>query len=163
MEPRFKIINEKKLIGMFVSMSLAENKTFKLFSAFMPRRKEILDSINNDVLDLKVYPKDYYLNFNPSNYFTKWALVEVSAFDNVPNEMKAFTLEGGKYEIFIQKGINTDYSIFQHIFTKWLPNSDYILDDRPYFDVLGERYQQKDPSAEQELWMPIKLKNKAIS
>ncbi len=74
MEPRIKILNERKLVGMFASMSLAENKTFKLFSAFMPRRKEILDSINND--------------------------------------------------------------------------------------VLGEKYQRKNPGAEQEIWIPIKLKNK---
>lgn len=160
MEPRIKILKEKKLVGMFVSMSLAENKTFKLFSTFMPRRKEILNSINNDVLDLIVYPKDYYLNFNPSNYFIKWALAEVSDIENVPNEMEAFILEGGKYAVFTQKGIYTDNNIFQYIFTKWLPNSDFIVDDRPHFDVLGEKYQQKVPGAEQEIWIPIKLKNK---
>ena len=54
MQPRIEIIEEKKLMGMFDSMSLVENKTFQLFSTFMPRRKKITDAINTDVFDLKV-------------------------------------------------------------------------------------------------------------
>lgn len=157
-EPRIEIIEEKIFIGMYEKMSLLENKTFKLFSTFMPRRKEILNAKSTDVIDLKVYPKEYFLNFNPSNYFTKWALIEVANFENTPKSMQSFTLSEGEYAVFKHQGLSTDNSIFEYIYGVWLPNSDYILDDRPHFDVLGEKYDRKDPNSEQEIWIPINLK-----
>ena len=47
----------------------------------------------------------------------------------------------------------------QHIFTRWLPESNYRLDNRPHFEVLGERYKNNDPNSEEEVWIPIKQKN----
>lgn len=40
----------------------------------------------------------------------------------------------------------------------WLPASDYNLDNRPHFEVLGEKYKNNDPTSEEEIWIPIKLK-----
>lgn len=155
LQPRIETIEEKQLIGMFEAMSLVDNKTFKLFSTFMPRRKEIQSAENFDVLDLKVYPKDYFLNFSPANVFTKWALVEVANFEQIPNGMAPFTLMSGKYAVFIHKGLSTDNSTFQYIFTEWLPHSDYTLDERPHFEVLGEKTKRHDPNSEEEIWIPI--------
>ena len=157
LEPIIENINEKKLIGMSQKMSLSENTTFKLFSSFMPRRKEIMHSINSETYDLKIYPDNYFLNFNPSTYFTKWALIEVSDVSNVPNDMEIFTLNEGKYAVFKHKGLSKDNSTFQYIFTNWLPKSDYILDDRPHFEILGEKTKRNDPNSEEEIWIPIKL------
>jgi AraC family transcriptional regulator len=39
-----------------------------------------------------------------------------------------------------------------------LPNSAYALDDRAHFEVLGEKYKNNDPSSEEEIWIPIKVK-----
>lgn len=156
MQPRIKIIEEKKLIGMSESMSLTDNKTFQLFSTFMPRKKEVSNALNADVLDLRVYPKGYFSSFNPSSYFTKWALVEVPDFENVPSGMGPYTLAGGKYAVFTHKGLSTDNSTFQYIFTKWLPNSDFMLDDRPHFEILGPKTKLNDPNSEEEVWIPIK-------
>lgn len=156
MQPRIDHIQEKTLVGMFETMSLIENKTYKLFGKFMPRKKEIAAVANKDVLDIRVYPKDYYLNFNPSNYFTKWALVEVTESENIPNDMEVFNLVSGDYAVFSQKGLGVDNKLYEFIFTEWLPNSDYTLDDRPHFDVLDEKYQHRNPDAIQEIWIPIK-------
>ena len=34
----------------------------------------------------------------------------------------------------------------------------YTLDDRPHFEILGEKYKNQDPDSEEELWIPIKPK-----
>ncbi len=156
--PRIKTISEKKLIGIKLTMSLADNKTFELFSNFMPRKKEIVNPAIDAVFDLKVYPETYFLSFNPTTPFTKWALLEVSNFEDIPNGMDTFMLESGLYAVFHYKGLNTDNSIFEYIFGTWLPNSNYLLDDRPHFEILGKKHKNNDPNSEEEIWIPIRLK-----
>jgi AraC family transcriptional regulator len=39
-------------------------------------------------------------------------------------------------------------------------NSKYLLDNRPHFETLGEKYKNEDPSSEEEVWIPIKLRKK---
>jgi len=72
--------------------------------------------------------------------------------------METFVLPGGLYAVFDYKGLSTDNSIFQYIFENWLPNSDYILDNRAHFEVLGDKYKNNDPTSEEEIWIPIKAK-----
>jgi AraC family transcriptional regulator len=60
------------------------------------------------------------------------------------------------YAVFDYKGLNTDSSIFIYIFTEWLPGSIYVLDERPHFEVLGEKYKNNDPDSEEEICIPIK-------
>jgi AraC family transcriptional regulator len=42
------------------------------------------------------------------------------------------------------------------MFREWLPASGYELDDRPHFEILGERYKNNDPDSEEELWFPVR-------
>ena len=72
--------------------------------------------------------------------------------------MKTFTLSGGVYAVFLYKGLNTDNQIFQYIYGTWLPNSKYVLDNRPHFETLGEKYKNNDLNSEEEIWVPVKLK-----
>ena len=65
-------------------------------------------------------------------------------------------IAGGLYAMFEYKGSSKDNSIFQYIYTSWLPNSTYVLDDRPHFEVLGKKYKNNDPNSEEEIWIPIK-------
>jgi len=157
--PRIETILEKKLIGNSLTMSLADNKTFDLFSKFMPRKKEITNAVDTDVFDLKVYPSNYFSAFKPTTNFTKWALIEVVDFENIPNEMETFMLESGLYAVFHYKGLSTDNRIFQYIYGTWLPNSNYVLDNRPHFEILGEKYKNNDPDSEEEIWIPIRSKS----
>jgi AraC family transcriptional regulator len=156
MQPRIEILNEKKLVGKSVKMSFANNKTAELWRSFMPRRREITNNVTVELISLQIYKPSHFEKFDPNNEFTKWALVEVTDFNNVPAEMETFLLIGGLYAVFHYKGSSSDMSIFQYIFTNWLPNSDYLLDDRPNFEVLGEKYKNEDPNSEEEIWIPIK-------
>jgi AraC family transcriptional regulator len=158
MKPRIEILKEKKLIGMRIVMSLAVNKTGELWKSFMPGRKEISNSITKEFISMAIYNPTYFSDFAPGKEFEKWAAVEVSDFSSVPGNMETFTLKGGLYAVFDYKGSSNDNSIFQYIFGTWLPNSGYILDNRPHFEVLGEKYKNADPNSEEEIWIPIKEK-----
>ncbi len=159
MEPIIKKINQKNLIGQRLTMSFANNTTFKLWQSFMPRRKEIQNKLSANLISMQVYgPSFEFNNFDINKEFEKWAAVEVSNFNTVPNEMEPFTLTSGLYAVFFFKGLSTDTKIFQYIFGVWLPQSNYVLDNRPHFEILGEKYKNNDPTSEEEIWIPIKLK-----
>ncbi len=157
MTPRIVHLTEKKLVGMRVSMSFADNKTGQLWQRFMPKRKEITNNISGDLISMQVYPPAF--DFSPPAQFEKWAAVEVTDFDHVPEQMETFVLSSGIYAVFDYKGSSSDTAIFQYIFTDWLPKSSYRLDNRPHFEVLGAKYKNASPDSEEEIWTPVKAKN----
>lgn len=139
-------------------MSLANNKTALLWKTFMPRRKEIMNNVNEELFSINIYPADYN-PANPAYEFEKWAAIEVSDDRIVPENMQLFILQEGLYAVFHYKGSSNDTSIFQYIFTEWLPSSTYVLDNRPHFEVLGKLYKNASPDSEEDIWIPIKPKS----
>ena len=160
MIPRIETLPKKKLIGRSVTMSLADDKTSALWQGFMPRRQQIKNTLGTDFYCIQVYDKLLdFKDFNTNTVFEKWAAIEVLVFNDVPDEMKTFTLMGGLYAVFIHKGSARDFhKTAQFIFGHWLPSSEYILDSRDHFEVLGEKYKNNSPDSEEEVWIPIKLK-----
>ena len=160
MQPTIVHLKEKILIGCVCIMNFTENKTGELWQSFMPRLKHINNKISADLFSVQLYNDDYNFNqFNPSAFFTKWAAAEVSAVDDVPTNMQILLIPQGLYAVFLHKGSNADNSTFQYIFQTWLPTSDqYMLDARPHFELLGEKYKNGDPSSEEQIWIPIKFK-----
>lgn len=156
MQPQFVNIEQKKLLGICLEMSLAENRTGELWRSFMPRLKEIETRVGNNLYSLQVYDEDYFQQFDPLREFEKWALAEVKNFSVIPDEMEPFELRGGMYAVFQHKGMGTE--IFQFIFSEWLPKSGYLLDNRPHFEILGEKYKHGSPDSEEEIWIPVKQK-----
>ena len=155
-EPRIENLEGKKLIGRRLKMSIINDKTAQLWGEFGPSIKHISNRVSSDKISLQVYDSSYFREFNPNNEFEKWALVEVQDFDEIPEGMEPFVLNGGTYAVFDYKGSSSDKSIFQYIFMTWLPNSEFQLDSRPHFEILGEKYKNNDPSSEEEIWIPIK-------
>ena len=158
MIPRIEQLIEKKVIGIKLIMSLAENTTPELWKQFMPRRKEITNNVSNELISLQVYSPLYFSDFKPTNIFEKRAVVEVSDFNLIPKDMDAFIIPNGLYAVFEYQGSSSDSQIFQYIFNTWLPNSDFDLDNRPHFEVLGEKYKNDSIDSEEEIWIPIKKK-----
>lgn len=153
MTPRIVHLTERKLVGMRVSMSFADNKTGLLWQRFMPKRREITNNISGDLISMQIYPPAF--DFNPSTQFEKWAVVEVTDFNHVPEPLETFVLSAGTYAVFDYKGSGNDTRIFQYIFTEWLPQSEYMLDNRPHFEVLGAKYKNASPDSEEEIWIPV--------
>lgn len=161
MEPRIELLTPKKLIGKHVKMCYANNQTSELWRSFMTRRKEITNNLNSDLYSLQVYDKSLdFRQFSPQTEFKKWALTEVSDFDSIPDGMEKYELEGGLYAVFDFKGTAADFpKVFQYILRIWLPNSEYELDNREHFELIGEKYKNNDPNSEEEIWIPIKSKS----
>ena len=159
MNPRIEMLSEKKLIGKRITLSMSANKTYELWHSFMPHRKEIQHTLGADLYSVQVYNPDYFSHFNPDTEFEKWAAIEVSGFESIPEGMESFILPAGLYAVFLHKGpASAGAATFGYIFSTWLPNSEYSADDRPHFEILGAKYKNDDPESEEEIWIPVKKK-----
>ena len=159
MESRTENLVEKKLIGKRIRTSFSNNRTFELWNTFMPKRKEIKNIIGTELYSIQIYEPLFFDNFDPKKEFEKWATMEVTDFNTVPDGMETFILQSGLYAVFLYRGAASAAApIFQYILETWLPNSEYTLDDRPHFEILGEKYKNEDPTSEEEIWIPIKPK-----
>jgi AraC family transcriptional regulator len=157
-EPQIKSINTKSLVGLSKEMSIINDSSIDLFSNFAKHRKHI-DAVNSNVYEVMVYNKNYFKKFNPSNMFVKWVTVEVLDPESVPNGMRVLTLKKGLYAVFNYIGMMKDFGSFMnYIFMEWLAQSNYLLDNRPHFQILGEKYKHNQPDSEEEVWIPIKTK-----
>jgi AraC family transcriptional regulator len=138
-------------------MSLSINKTRELWQDFLRLRKEIKNQVGKDLYSIQLYDDHYFRTFSPHSTFEKLAAVEVTHFDEVPHGMEHFTMPSGMYAVFIHRGgAGAGPATFNYIFSTWLPNSEYHLDNRPHFEVLGEKYKNDDPNSEEEIWIPIR-------
>lgn len=153
--PRITMLKEKRLVGKCLGMSLLNDKTGELWNGFIPLVNTISNKSTEDKISLQLYPNTYFDSFDPNLGFVKWAAVEVTDFKGMPEDFETFVLAGGLYAVFDYRGSSADKRIFEYIYTRWLPNSGYRLDDRPHFEVLGEKYKNNDPDSEEEIWIPI--------
>lgn len=159
MTPRFENLAAKTLVGLRRRMSLADDRTAALWGAFMPLRHVIGGRVGEELLSLQVYAPGYFEAFSPHTEFEKWAAVEVPAGAAVPAGLAAFHLPGGRYAVFEHRGgPRTGPQTFAYLFGTWLPASGYRLDDRPHFEVLGNKYNGGAADSEEEIWIPIKPK-----
>lgn len=161
MEPRIEQLAEKLLVGMHQSMSYANNSTPELWRRFMPRKKEIVNSLDSNLYSIQFYPPGSGpMSGDPGSIFEKWAAIEVSAAASLPEGMETMVLPAGRYAVFQHLGPASAFmKTFGFIFKNWLPGSEYLVDDRPHFEVLPENYRVDDPNASEEIWIPIKFKD----
>jgi len=157
--PRIIKSTSKKLVGLSLEMSYANNLTGKLWGQFMPRRNEILIPVSQDKFSLQIFQDDFdWHSANEHTVFIKWAAMEVSNHDQVPDGMKMLNLSGGTYAVFIHRGFSSQFpATLEFILKEWLPSSGYEPDySRPQYEVLGEKYINNHPDSEEEVWFPIK-------
>jgi len=161
MEPRIEILSKKNLVGKSTRMSLVNNKTRELWHSFMVDREDISNVIGTDLYSIQTYDKlNYFDDFSPQTEFTKWAAIEVDSINNIPYGFMNFAIDSGLYAVFTHKGPASEFpKTFQYILGVWLPKSEYELDHRPHFELLGKKYINEDSNSEEEVWIPIKKKD----
>lgn len=87
--PILRHLTPKILIGKKLEMSYVNNRTGELWRSFMPRRKEITNNIGLELYSIQIYKSIFdFRVFNPSDIFTKWAAVEVTDFEKIPEIWK---------------------------------------------------------------------------
>ena len=147
MYPKIETLSVKKLIGKRLKMSFLNDRTAERWGSFMPQRKDILHKIGIDLYSMQIFESPP--SFKTDATFEKWAAVEVSSFEVVPEGMETHTLVGGLYAVFLHQGPASAFQkTFEFIFDEWLPNSEYALDHREHFELLGHKYKHNDPSSE---------------
>ncbi|WP_445717518.1 GyrI-like domain-containing protein [Flavobacterium sp.] len=155
MKPIIKTFPTTKFIGMNNQFSYSDYRIGELWGKFMPRRNEIQNALVADLFNIQINPDNF--DFNPQTEFVKWAVVAVSDIDFVPEGMQLLIVEEGLYAVFNHVGdASKAREIFGYIFGVWLPNSEYEFDNRPQFEILGEKYKSNSPDSEEEIWIPIK-------
>lgn len=138
-------------------MSLIENRTFELWKNFMPHRNNIANRVSTDLYCVQVYSELVnYSQYSPLMIFEKWAAVEVSSVRDVPEGMETLTITQGLYAVFLHRGTSADFRETAHyIYEEWLPASDYIIDHRPHFEILGDKYKREESDSEEEIFIPV--------
>lgn len=116
--------------------------------------------MNHYLYSVAVYPDGHFANFDPAREFERWACVEITDFDTISDGLDTLLLPAGTYAVFHYKGSSTDPAIFDYTYGVWLPQSDYELDDRPHCEVLGEYYKNNHPDWDEEICIPVQLKNR---
>lgn len=147
---------------MKIKTTIAENKTFELWSTFKSRGSEIKNRKNKDFYSVQIFDEDLTFDqFTSQTMFEKWAAVEVTSIEDIPKGFEIFVLPAGKYARFIHKGpANTFPETSRYIFGNWIPNSQYDLDARPHFEIMGEKYQPDSPASEEKVYIPIQIKDR---
>lgn len=155
MNLQIKTFPTTKFIGKNLSFTYSDYRAFELWSSFMPRRKEVPNVLGTDLFNIQVNPIGFSFGINEP--FVKWAAVPVSNFDFVPKGMETLEIHEGLYAVFQYKGNQSNAAaFFNAIYTEWLPASNYELDNRPQFEILGSKYKTNDPNSEEEIWIPVK-------
>lgn len=162
MKNRIENISEIILIGKSLKMTYSQNRTAELWKSFMPFRNSIKNKVGQDYYSIEIYgDADFFKKFDPNKEYEKWAAIKVEGKEQIPQDMKILIIPEGDYAVFNYKGKSTEAgNAYQYIMTQWMPNSAYLLDNRPHFAIMGEKYQNDHPESEEELWVPIKFKNK---
>ncbi len=159
MQPRFENLSPKTILGKHLTMSFGQNKTGLLWQGFMPHRAEIKHNINSSLYSIEVYPDGFFNNFNPALEYEKWAGVEVTTAEHIPDDMEILNIPEGLYAIFTHRGpASTGPKTYQYIFAEWLPHSEYVIDERPHFALMTERYKHEQDNSEEDIFIPVKLK-----
>ncbi|MDP5121159.1 MAG: GyrI-like domain-containing protein [Spirosomaceae bacterium] len=154
-----KTLPPKLLIGMRNHVTLQNRNPFELWSKFMPRKREIKNTVNELLYSVQVY--DTHEAPKLTTKFDQWAAVEVENSSDVPDGMESYELKGGLYAVFIHVGLPSSFpETMNHIHNEWLPNSEFEVDFREHFEVLGANYKRNDPTSEEEVWVPVRIKKR---
>ncbi|MEY8847926.1 GyrI-like domain-containing protein [Psychroserpens sp. XS_ASV72] len=157
---RVEVIPNRYIAGMRTKTCMVHimKDTQDIAKQFMPRRHEVNHRIGNHVFSIQNFGPDFS-PANPHSEFEKWIGIEVSEIDALPKDIKSFVIPTGTYAVFDYKGSMKDFSAFRaRIFQEWLPNSDYILDDRPHFEIVDENYRKDLNNTEESVWIPVQKK-----
>ena len=160
-EPEIKNIDSKKLVGIGLHTSLADDKTEVLWKRFISRKDDIPNKVSQDLFSVQVYDEGFLEgHFNSQSVFEKWAALEVEDYSELQDGLKGLKLPGGLYAVFVHEGTSEEFAdTAKKIFEDWLPSSEYKLDNRPHFEVMGKDYKgHENPESKEKIWIPIKKK-----
>lgn len=149
-----------QITGHAVKQSFAQDRTFELWSGFMPVRHQVCADADAPLVSLQRYPTNF--SFAPPDLetsFEKWAGCITPDGFQAADGFETLHIPSGTYAVFLHRGPASGAArTFGYIFSQWLPDSGYEIDVRPHFEILDKRYKHNQPDSEEEVFIPIKLR-----
>lgn len=156
----YKILEhpQRRLVGFSMQMSFNNIRTHELFQKLGPRLKDVLGRKGEEKFTVEIYPSaSFFIEFNPSLSFDKWAAIELEDDVSVPQEFSELIVPAGRYAVFTYKGDHLGAAAaYRYIFSDWMHETNNALDDRPHLSVMGSKYIFNHVDSEEEIWIPIK-------
>jgi len=143
------------LCGASEAMSLGTFTPWTLWPRVMKRLSQIGNRTSPDLISLRNFNGIPVFGPEANPPFTYWGGVEVVAANK---GFEHLDIPAGTYAVFHYKGLSSDSTIWRYIYSQWLPNSEWELDDRPHFERLGAKYKNNDPNSEEEIFIPVRPK-----
>ncbi|MFK7694667.1 GyrI-like domain-containing protein [Paenibacillus sp. HJGM_3] len=151
-----------RLVGLAVQVTLQEvlqdRTTFKLGSAFMSRKGEIMSiAEGNTVYGLSTDPEGYDPDTDPFEYFIG---MEVTSTRTIPDGMVVREIPANTYAVFTFQGHEDNAGEVHHyLYSTWLKEQPYELCGLYNVEVYDER--NKGPESEEsitDIWFPVRRK-----
>ena len=143
------------LCGASEAMSLQTFTPWTLWPRVMPRLAQIRNRTSQDLISLRNFNGIPVFGPQANPDFTYWCGVEVLEANKGFEHLE---IPAGTYAVFHYKGLSSDSTIWRYIYSQWLPNSEWELDERPHFERLGSKYKNDDPTSEEDIYIPIRPK-----
>ncbi len=158
MTPRIEWLESKILAGFARMMTFDQHQPALLWQQLMPRISGFTGRRGKQLYSAEVYENGYFSRpFDPKTPFEKWAAVEFSSAENIPEDLKILIIPAGKYALFTFQGDTAGAGgFYANIYRQWLPENGLIVDDRPHFAVMDEQYNRHSPDSSEEIWIPVK-------
>lgn len=162
MQPVFKFLDEKKVIGMgtrFISaLSPERNNNIlipKLWDEYLPRRHEITKALNSTDLGICICIEEEKEKNHPDECFYM-ACTEIKDIQEPPIGMTVMTIPEGNYAVFTHKGeVDKINLTMNYIFGSWLPKSGKKLRDAPDIEIYDERFKPDSEDSMLDIYIPI--------
>jgi len=162
MEPVFKFVDEKKVIGMgskFISALSpdANNQSVigNLWSKYNLKSKEIPSRVSPTDIGVVTCLGDSDEKSHPNEMFYM-AGAEVNSTNIIPEGMTAMSIPAGNYAVFTHKGkINKIGMTMKYIYGSWLPKSGKKLRDAPELELYDQRFKHDSDKSELDIYIPI--------
>jgi AraC family transcriptional regulator len=157
-EPKIIVAPPRIMAGLCIQTTLADNRTFELWSRFMPLLKQLENRVGEELCSIRRYPDGFVMaTFTPESPYLEWAAVEVVSTVQLPAGFEVLELRGGTYAVFTFTGLAEDFPAFaRQLYVNWLPGSGYLPDDREHLAIMDSRYRPGDPASEEDIWIPVK-------
>lgn len=150
-----------KMVGMSQLFSIDELNPASVWQKFMPRVKTLAPiRSGNDLYAVQEYPEiSHKRQFVTPTTVKFWAAITLKPDTNTaPDPFEILEVPAGTYAVFLHKGTAAAIAkTMNAIFGSWMPESGYVPDGRPHFQVMTPEYKgPQDPEAEEEVWIPIR-------
>lgn len=153
-----KIVNFPgiRLAALEGKMSFRDDLTPTLWRAFAMIRRHFPERFSTTQYSVSLYPARFFLDFSADRSFLKWAAAPMTGDTDPPGALKWLDIPPGRYAVFEYRGAaEGGASFFEYIFKEWLPQSGFILDTRPHFEILPPDYRPDDIDATEWVYIPV--------